>query len=208
MGGQIYVLQIVDKGRGGGEIFVEGKYRYTVSQVEVCSGSNPPYSNCIPSTCCPSYGKSVSLTGAPCPYRCGGACPTTAGIVTYEGKREEWQCSSCTNGQTIPCYSGSEETKNKGICKAGTQTCVNWQWSACVGEVLPQAEVCGDGKDNNCDGNKDEGCAVCEVSVKVVPAEVWPLIPKAQRPVGYKEDWTKADVVVTLSKPARRKAVP
>ena len=92
--------------------------------------------------------------------------------------------------------------KNKGECKAGTQTCVNGQWGACTGEVLPSAEICGNNADENCDGNKDEGCAVCEVSVKVVPAEVWPLIPKAQRPVGYKEDWTKADVVVILNKPA------
>jgi hypothetical protein len=27
-----------------------------------------------------------------------------------------------------------------------------------VGEVLPQAEICGNDKDENCDGNKDEGC--------------------------------------------------
>ena len=86
----------------------------------------------------------------------------------------EWQCPSCTNGQTISCYSGTEETKNKGECKAGTQTCSNGQWGACVGEVLPSAEVCGNNIDENCDGNKDEGCETCEVSVKVSPLAVWP----------------------------------
>ncbi|MFA4829679.1 MAG: MopE-related protein [Thermodesulfovibrionales bacterium] len=72
-------------------------------------------------------------------------------------------CSVCTNGETKACaYSGPSGTENKGICKAGTQTCVNGQWGACEGEVTPVEEVCGDNKDNNCDGNTDEGCVVCE----------------------------------------------
>ncbi len=107
----------------------------------------------------------------------------------------EWRCPAvCTNGQTKPCpYTGPPNTENVGICKAGIQTCVNGQWGACVGEVLPQAEICGNDKDENCDGNIDEGCAVCEVSVKVSPLAVWP------QKTGGK---TEADVVATLSKPA------
>jgi hypothetical protein len=71
-----------------------------------------------------------------------------------------------------------------------------------VGEVLPTAEICGNDKDENCDGQVDEGCAVCEISMSVSPSQVWPQIPASQRPVGYKEDWAKADVVVTLTNPA------
>ncbi|MBI4699973.1 MAG: hypothetical protein HY744_02210 [Deltaproteobacteria bacterium] len=64
----------------------------------------------------------------------------------------------CQNAETQECFSGDPGLKGVGICKAGTQTCVNWQWGPCVGEVGPSAESC-DGKDNNCDGNVDEGNA-------------------------------------------------
>lgn len=74
----------------------------------------------------------------------------------------EWKCPSCTNGQTISCYTGTGGTQGVGVCKAGTQTCTGGQWGACQGEVTPVAEICGDGKDNNCNGEVDEGCTVCE----------------------------------------------
>ncbi len=63
----------------------------------------------------------------------------------------------CQNGETRPCYNGPSNTKDKGICKAGIQTCSKGEWGPCEGEVLPQKETC-DGKDNNCNGQKDEGC--------------------------------------------------
>jgi hypothetical protein len=56
------------------------------------------------------------------------------------------------------CYTGPVGTAGVGICKAGTQTCSGGTYGACTGEVLPGTEVCGDGIDNNCDGNVDEGC--------------------------------------------------
>jgi hypothetical protein len=62
-------------------------------------------------------------------------------------------CSGCTNGMTRPCYDGPMGTENVGICHGGTQTCVNGQWQmTCVGEQLPQAEVCSDNMDHNCNG--------------------------------------------------------
>lgn len=63
---------------------------------------------------------------------------------------------ACTNGQTQPCYSGPMGTAGVGICKAGTQTCVQGQWGNCMGEVLPGSETC-DGVDQDCDGNLSEG---------------------------------------------------
>ncbi len=53
------------------------------------------------------------------------------------------------------CYTGTAGTKGVGACKAGTRTCAAGKWSGCLGEVTPFAEVC-DGKDNDCDGSKDE----------------------------------------------------
>jgi hypothetical protein len=62
----------------------------------------------------------------------------------------------CTTGATQSCYTGDPATEGTGICTAGTQTCTGGQWGACEGLVTPALEVC-DGKDNNCDGNVDEG---------------------------------------------------
>ncbi|MFN7130918.1 MAG: MopE-related protein, partial [Myxococcales bacterium] len=56
------------------------------------------------------------------------------------------------------CYGGPVGTSGLGECKSGTQACQSGTWGTCSGEVRPVAEVCSDGKDNNCDGAVDEGC--------------------------------------------------
>ncbi|MCB9740981.1 MAG: hypothetical protein H6747_17070 [Deltaproteobacteria bacterium] len=77
-------------------------------------------------------------------------------------------------GQPVACYSGAPGTEGKGICKAGTQTCTeSGQLTACSGEVLPlQKEVCGNGKDDTCDGITDEGCAPTGVSGRMASASI------------------------------------
>ena len=58
----------------------------------------------------------------------------------------------CVNGITKPCGSST------GECVAGLQTCVNGTWSQeCIGEIKGTAETC-DNKDNDCDGQTNEGC--------------------------------------------------
>jgi hypothetical protein len=66
------------------------------------------------------------------------------------------------NGQTdeniaaVACYTGPANTLGVGECKAGTQSCSGGVFGACNGQVLPANEAC-DNKDNNCDGQTDEG---------------------------------------------------
>jgi hypothetical protein len=43
-----------------------------------------------------------------------------------------------------------------GQCRPGTQACDAGAWGACEGDVLPEPEIC-DGRDNDCDGEVDEG---------------------------------------------------
>jgi len=117
---------------------------------------------------------SACQTATSCPIYTYVGCNCTPSTcwVKYSAIYE-WQCPAvCTSGQTIPCYSGAGGTQGVGICKAGTQTCTNGQWGACQGEVTPVAEICGDGKDNNCDGQTDEGC--CGYTIPNVPS----LIPQ------------------------------
>lgn len=60
----------------------------------------------------------------------------------------------CSPGETRSCYSGPLGTENKGICKAGVETCApdGMSWGACAGEVLPQSENCATPEDEDCDG--------------------------------------------------------
>lgn len=86
------------------------------------------------------------------------ACPI------WVPQRQNLSCVSspqeCEAGDTRPCYTGLYGTQDQGVCTVGEETCSNGRWSgSCDGEVTPEAEdVCGDGKDNDCDGGVDEGC--------------------------------------------------
>lgn len=62
-------------------------------------------------------------------------------------------CGICTEGQTKSCGSS-----NTGICEYGTQTCINGNWGNCIGAVNPATEICGNGVDDDCDGQVDENC--------------------------------------------------
>jgi hypothetical protein len=63
----------------------------------------------------------------------------------------------CQPGTVEECYTGAEGTAGVGPCVGGKRTCSpTGAWSACEGEVVPLAENCSDGVDNNCNGQVDE----------------------------------------------------
>lgn len=72
------------------------------------------------------------------------------------------ECPSCVNGETRKCYPFRQGLKDPtvgvGPCQEGTQTCVNLKWGECTGAVTPVPEVCGNGKDEDCDGTPDNTC--------------------------------------------------
>ena len=57
----------------------------------------------------------------------------------------------CTEGENVSCGPLNET----GICAFGNATCTGGVLGACVGAVLPEAEVC-DGIDNDCSGTIDD----------------------------------------------------
>ncbi|RLE38785.1 hypothetical protein DRJ17_02860 [Candidatus Woesearchaeota archaeon] len=89
------------------------------------------------------------------------------GLFSYVNDEEDFtHFGSCENeGETRSCGS------DIGECSKGTQTCSGGKWSKCEGAVVPVAEVCDDGKDNDCDESTDCGdsdcssfCIACECS--------------------------------------------
>lgn len=52
-------------------------------------------------------------------------------------------------------YTGPPETTNKGLCRAGHRECHDGR-EVLEGEIVPTAEICGSGQDEDCDGRVDE----------------------------------------------------
>jgi hypothetical protein len=62
---------------------------------------------------------------------------------------------ACPPGESRACAGARAD----GECRAGAQTCrEGGTWSGCEGAVLPRAELCDDGLDQDCDGTADELC--------------------------------------------------
>ncbi len=76
-------------------------------------------------------------------------------------------CLCKATEKPVSCYSGDPATKGKGVCAPGNYLCKNGFWSECMGEVMPDPEKC-DSKDNDCDGETDEGvkssCGTCDLT--------------------------------------------
>ncbi len=99
------------------------------------------------------------------PLRNGLPCRSDAdckgpGFQLFCGINRICKAESCTAGASRKCFTGErgcqeDGTACKGVCEAGTQSCVDTFWSLCTNQKLPQDETC-DGKDNNCDGRVDE----------------------------------------------------
>ena len=130
---------------------------------------------CIPGDCMASCWSSGHLTGGCLPTgQCACLGPDdvggTSGLeVCDDGQdnnandRVDEDCT-CARGSTQTCYSGPPATRNRGVCHDGMQRCSVTTdnefsgWGPCTGEQLPGEEECGDGVDNNCNGQIDDGC--------------------------------------------------
>ncbi|MCO4761723.1 MAG: hypothetical protein KC502_09480 [Myxococcales bacterium] len=129
----------------------------------------------------------------------GDAC-TTSDACGSDAKTGKWTCvggkakdcadslnctidscdpkTGCKNesavGKAVACYTGPPKTRKVGVCKDGTQTCKSdGTLSPCSGQVLPlPKEVCGDSKDNTCDGVTDGNCAPTAVVGRLASASI------------------------------------
>ena len=91
-------------------------------------------------------------------YSSGSDAPACDGIDhNCDGIIGDGCNNSCSGNQSRQCYSLglSNPTIGKGICKAGTQSCLGGQWGPCLGQQLPKVESCN-GLDDDCNGVVDD----------------------------------------------------
>lgn len=85
----------------------------------------------------------------------GESGPEPTGLNPPEGvdvsSGSEMDDGRCVEARTEPCGPEREE----GICRFGTRRCVDGEWGACEGAVLPAARDCSSEEDNDCDGQPD-----------------------------------------------------
>ena len=105
---------------------------------------------CLPSGVCESEsGIECGVSGKTCPP--GKTC-------------QGFQCVGfvCSpEGATQACWDA---------CHMGNKICTKGNWTQCDAPPL-EAEKCGDGVDNNCDGQTDEGCVQCTAQDPSTPCQ-------------------------------------
>jgi hypothetical protein len=143
------------------------------TDLDHCGGCNRPcllpnaVVSCVAGNCTFSGCKSGFVDADKNPANGCECKPTTPSTETCDGKDNN--CDGITDkdsgGVALKqvCYTGPPATRNKGICKTGTQTCSGGSWGKCVGEVVPKIEYC-DKNDTDCDGTPDPSACVFSVS--------------------------------------------
>jgi streptogramin lyase len=96
----------------------------------------------------------------------GEGCPSGPDCNDLDPNVHEDCCSFDPQGQdcpcdpavddVVPCFDGDDSIANNPPCEKGMRSCIDGFWGVCVGQQLPEEEVC-DGVDNDCDLGSDEG---------------------------------------------------
>ena len=113
------------------------------------------------SVCQNSMGQDVTQMGVKADAKDKLVCVGAVGPQAELCNGFDDDCDGIVDGMTRPCYGGPMGTQGVGICSGGLQRCVAApgsgleMWSACVGEVKPQIEVCN-AIDDDCDGMIDD----------------------------------------------------
>jgi hypothetical protein len=109
------------------------------------------YQNAVVGVCAMARRNNLGICLSPPGYSaqedCNDSRDNNCSGVAYDG-------CPCTPNEERICGT------SLGTCKIGIQRCnQHGQWeTSCIGSIQPVAEICDDGKDNNCNGTIDEFC--------------------------------------------------
>jgi len=90
---------------------------------------------------------------------CNGKDDDCDGYVDNAAKNSASAMSRGCYGSSIGCTKSGNTYTCAGVCKAGKEVCAAGTWLPCAGYTYPAAEICSNGKDEDCDGTADDGCS-------------------------------------------------
>ena len=98
--------------------------------------------------------------GASCPAGpdCNDNDPALHDDCCAAGIYQGCPCDPAIDTAPVPCFDGPPALAGTGACVKGTRTCnaTTGTWNLCLGQVLPNDEVCN-ATDDDCDNATDEG---------------------------------------------------
>jgi len=133
---------------GGTDTCCAGVCADTATDIDHCGNCD---NACPPPAHAEVTCESMCVVGACEPnfYDCDG--------ILSNGCESSTACA-CNPGDNQACYTGPAGTENVGFCKDGTRTCnaSGDGYGPCIGQILPEAEVCSDGIDHDCNGTPND----------------------------------------------------
>jgi len=87
---------------------------------------------------------------------------------SFEDELDDF-CFECTPEERIGCDTGRE-----GICGPGYEYCDAGFWDPCLPIEGPVREICGNGRDDDCQGDDDIDDPECNIGVCTVPVDRCP----------------------------------
>lgn len=89
----------------------------------------------------------------------------TASTETCNGVDDDCD-GAADDSLSTDCYSGPPGSLGVGTCRAGVRYCNAGSFGSCFGEIHPIAEQCGNGADDDCDGDVDCTDANCIADIQ------------------------------------------
>ena len=88
------------------------------------------------------------------------ACRDARGAVSSELVWSfTYETPECVSGESRTCFTDDPTRRGVGICRDGVKYCSSSRWGRCEGEIRSLGlDSCGNGLDDDCDGQTDEGC--------------------------------------------------
>lgn len=138
----------------------------------VASSDCPSGATCSDCTClfgpdCRDADHDGYFAGAGCSRELGAEDCDDADSSIHPGGREICGDSIDQNclddGDGCICPLGEKRPCGRGRC-AGEQLCTPGGWGPCEPVATPEAEICGNAVDDDCDATIDNGCVACEAT--------------------------------------------